>query len=126
MGVVVIAHLVLRYTEMGRRIYAIGGNEEAARLSGVPVNATKVLVYGTSGLLSALTGVLWAAQYHPGVSRRRAGRGELDAIAAVVIGGTSLMGGRGKSGHVYGSPDVRNPEQHPDAAVVPRRTISGW
>src|SRR5205807_4723520 len=63
-------------------------------LSGVPVNATKVLVYGASGLLSALTGVLWAAQYNQGFPD--AGQGaELDAIAAVVIGGTSLMGGRG-------------------------------
>lgn len=93
-AVVVVAHLVLRGTPLGRRIYAIGGNEDAARLTGVPVTQTKVLVYGASGLLSALTGVLWAAQYHQGFPD--AGQGaELDAIAAVVIGGTSLMGGRG-------------------------------
>jgi simple sugar transport system permease protein len=94
LGVVLSAHVVLRYTELGRRIYAIGGSEDAARLSGVPVAATKVLIYGISGLLAALTGTLWAAQYHQGFPD--AGQGaELDAIAAVVIGGTSLMGGRG-------------------------------
>ena len=91
---VLIAHLMLRYTRLGRRIYAIGSNEDAARLSGVPVAGTKVLVYGVSGLLAALTGTLWAAQYDQGFPD--AGQGaELEAIAAVVIGGTSLMGGRG-------------------------------
>ena len=94
LAVVIVAHVTLRYTPLGRRIYAIGGNEDAARLTGVPVTETKVFVYGASGLLSALTGVLWAAQYHQGFPD--AGQGaELDAIAAVVIGGTSLMGGRG-------------------------------
>jgi simple sugar transport system permease protein len=93
-GAVLVAHLVLRYTGAGRRVYAIGGNEDAARLSGVPVAGMKVLVYGTSGLLAALAGALWAAQYHQGYPDAGLGY-ELWAIAAVVIGGTSLVGGRG-------------------------------
>lgn len=93
-GAVVLAQVVLRSTRAGRQIYAIGGGEDAARLSGVPVATRKVLVYGVSGMLAALAGTLWAAQYHQGFPD--AGQGaELDAIAAVVIGGTSLMGGRG-------------------------------
>jgi simple sugar transport system permease protein len=92
--ILLIAHWLLRSTSLGRRLYAIGGNEEATRLSGVAVDCTKVLVYGVSGLLAAFTGTLWAAQYHQGFPD--AGREyELNAIAAVVIGGTSLMGGRG-------------------------------
>jgi ribose/xylose/arabinose/galactoside ABC-type transport system permease subunit len=94
LGAALLAHLMLCYTPLGRRIYAIGGNEDAARLSGVPVARTKLLVYGVSGLLSALAGALWAAQYEQGFTD--AGQGaELEAIAAVVIGGTSLAGGRG-------------------------------
>ncbi len=94
LGVAIAAHALLRCSPLGRRIYAIGGNEEAARLAGIPVAGTKILVYGLSGLLSALTGALWAAQYHQGFPDAGQGK-EQEAIAAVVIGGTSLMGGRG-------------------------------
>ena len=94
LGCVVIAFLLLRTTPFGRHVYAVGGNEEAARLSGIPVERIKVMVYGISGALAGLTGVLYAAQYRQG--KPDAGTGaELDAIAAVVVGGTSLMGGRG-------------------------------
>jgi simple sugar transport system permease protein len=93
-AIVIAVHLIIRYTSVGRRLYAIGGSEEATRLSGVPVDRTKVLVYGCSGLLAALAGTLWAAQYHQGYPDAGLTK-ELDAIAAVVIGGTSLMGGRG-------------------------------
>ena len=84
----------LKFTKFGRYVYAIGGNEEAARLAGVPVWRVKITVYAISGYLAALAGILYVAQYRQG--KPDAGMGlELDAIAAVVIGGTSLMGGRG-------------------------------
>jgi simple sugar transport system permease protein len=85
---------LLRFTAFGRYVYAIGGNEEATRLSGVKVDRVKISVYAFSGMLAAIAGVLYVAQYRQG--KPDAGSGlELDAIAAVVIGGTSLMGGRG-------------------------------
>jgi ribose transport system permease protein len=81
----------------GRYIYAIGGNEEAARLSGVPVKLTKVLAYAASGLLAAVAGMCQAAQEQQGDPEAGAGY-ELTAIAIVVIGGTTLTGGRGGIG----------------------------
>ncbi|HWI56266.1 MAG TPA: ABC transporter permease [Bacillota bacterium] len=81
----------------GRYVYAIGGNEEAARLSGVPVRWTKVLAYGASGLLAAVAGICQAAQEQQGDPEAGAGY-ELTAIAIVVIGGTTLTGGRGGIG----------------------------
>lgn len=90
----VITGLFLNRTRSGRYIFAIGGNETAALLSGVPVQKVKVMVYSASGLLAALSGVLLVARL--GVAQPTAGVGfELDAIAASVIGGTSLMGGKG-------------------------------
>jgi simple sugar transport system permease protein len=85
---------MLRATTFGRYVYAIGGNEEATRLSGVNVDRVKVTVYAFSGMLAALAGVLYVAQYRQGKPDAGAGI-ELDAIAAVAIGGTSLMGGKG-------------------------------
>jgi simple sugar transport system permease protein len=91
---IVIFGAVLRFTTFGRYIYAIGGNPEAAKLSGVKVAQVQLAAYVISGLLAGLAGVLFVAQYRQG--KPDAGSGlELDAIAAVVIGGTSLMGGRG-------------------------------
>jgi simple sugar transport system permease protein len=85
---------ILKYTAFGRYIYAIGGNEQAARLAGIHVDQIKVAVYSISGMLATLAGVLYTAQYRQG--KPDAGTGaELDAIAAVVIGGTNLMGGKG-------------------------------
>lgn len=81
----------------GRYVYAIGGNEEAARLSGVPVKLIKVLAYGASGLLAAVAGICQAAQEEQGDPEAGAGY-ELTAIAIVVIGGTTLSGGRGGIG----------------------------
>lgn len=86
---------VLRFTTFGRYVYAIGGNEEAARLSGIDVARTKIAVYAFSGMLAGIAAVLFVAQYRQGKPDAGAGL-ELDAIAAVVIGGTSLMGGRGR------------------------------
>ena len=81
----------------GRYVYAIGGNEEAARLSGVPVKLTKVLAYAASGLLAAVAGMCQAAQEQQGDPEAGVGY-ELTAIAIVVIGGTALNGGRGGIG----------------------------
>ncbi|MCX8038403.1 MAG: ABC transporter permease [Candidatus Sumerlaeia bacterium] len=93
-AVAATAHVVLVHTVFGRRVYALGGNEEATRLSGINTRRVKFLVYVISGLLSAVTGVLFVARF--GSAQADAGAGmELDAIAAAVIGGASLMGGEG-------------------------------
>jgi len=89
-----IAAVLLHRYPLGRYIYAVGGNEETARLAGLPVDRVKIFVYTASGLLSGLAAVLFCAQYKQGVATAGQMK-ELDAIAAVVIGGTSLMGGRG-------------------------------
>jgi ribose/xylose/arabinose/galactoside ABC-type transport system permease subunit len=93
-GVYVLAHLVLTRTKLGRYTYAIGGNEEAALLSGVNVKFYKAAVYGISGMLSGLAAVILTARLNS--AQPIAGMMyELDAIAATVIGGTSLLGGEG-------------------------------
>lgn len=89
--------LVLARHRWGRELYAIGGNEEAARLSGVPVNWTKLYAYTACGLLAAVAGICQAAQEQQGDPETGLGY-ELTAIAIVVIGGTSLIGGRGGIG----------------------------
>lgn len=94
LAVLVVFALLLNGTTFGRYVYAIGGNEEATRLSGVPVGRVKIAAYALSGMLAALAGVLYVAQYRQGKPDAGAGL-ELDAIAAVAIGGTSLMGGKG-------------------------------
>ncbi len=89
-----LMYWVLRYTAFGRYVYAIGGNEEASRLSGIQVDQVKIAVYGISGLLSALSSMIYTSRLMS--AQPTAGTGlELDAIAAVIIGGTSLSGGRG-------------------------------
>lgn len=88
------AHFVLTRTKFGRYTYAIGGNEEAAVLSGVNVTLNKAMVYGLCGMLSGLAAVILTARLNS--AQPIAGiMYELDAIAATVIGGTSLMGGEG-------------------------------
>ena len=94
LAAILICAAILRFTTFGRYVYAIGGNTEAARLSGIKVAQVQFTAYLLSGLLAGIAGVLFVAQYRQG--KPDAGTGlELDAIAAVVIGGTSLMGGRG-------------------------------
>jgi ribose transport system permease protein len=88
------AAFVSRYTRFGRRLYAIGGNQEAARLSGLPVSRDLLATYTLSGTLAGVAGLLAAAQLLEGSSLIGQGY-ELDAIAAVVVGGASLAGGRG-------------------------------
>ncbi len=90
-----IAHLVMTRTRLGRHIYATGGNEEAARLAGVPVHRVKLIVYTVCGLLAGLGGVIMASK-HRGVEPNFGFMDELTVIAAVVVGGTSLMGGQGR------------------------------
>lgn len=94
---VVVAGLhvwLMGQTALGRAIYAVGGNEEAARLSGVPVRRIKHFVYALAGLDAALAGCAYLGYY--GTGQSTAARGwELDAIAAAVLGGASLSGGRG-------------------------------
>jgi ribose/xylose/arabinose/galactoside ABC-type transport system permease subunit len=95
--VYLIAHFVLTRTIFGRYVYAIGGNEEATRLSGVPIRFHKTMIYGVSGLMSATAAVILTARLNS--AQPIAGMMyELDAIAATVIGGTSLMGGEGSLG----------------------------
>jgi ribose transport system permease protein len=89
--------VVLARLRWGRYLYAIGGNEEAALMSGVPVAAVKLFAYAASGLMSAVAGMCQAAQELQGDPEAGAGY-ELSAIAMVVIGGTSLSGGRGSMG----------------------------
>ena len=86
--------LVLSRLRLGRHLYAVGGNREAARLSGVPVRRTLLAAYALSGLFAAVAGICQAAQETHGDPETGMGY-ELDAIAMVVIGGTSLSGGRG-------------------------------
>ncbi len=87
------------FTRFGRTVYAIGNNEQSARLMGLPVGRTKIIVYAFSGFCSALAGVVWSISLLSGYGGYAPGM-ELDAIASVVIGGTLLTGG---VGHVVGT-----------------------
>ncbi len=92
--VVAFGFWITRRTTFGRSIYAIGGNEEAARLSGIRVQAVKIQAYTLMGMLAALSGIILSSRV--AAAQPTAGLGyELDVIAGVVIGGTSLLGGRG-------------------------------
>ena len=97
LGCVVVAYIFLARHRWGRELYAIGGNEEAARLSGVPVVRSKTLAYVVCGAFSGIAGICQAAQEQQGDPEAGVGY-ELIAIAMVVIGGTNLMGGRGGMG----------------------------
>lgn len=93
-GIILLTWALLKFTRLGRYIYAVGGNEAAAHLSGVPVNKVKLFAYAYCGTLAALAGLLATARM--GSVRPSDAIGyELDAIAASVIGGISLMGGQG-------------------------------
>lgn len=99
LAALLLGSLVLNFTRFGRHVLAIGGNEEAARLMGLPVERVKLAVYVISGLLAALAGLLLAAQTYAGNPNEGIGW-ELSAIAAVVVGGTLLTGGKGT---IFGS-----------------------
>jgi ribose transport system permease protein len=90
----VLAYYLLKHTSLGRYVYALGGNEEATKLSGINVDLIKYKVYAISGALAAVAGLIVTARLSS--AQPQAGSGyELDAIAAVVLGGTSLAGGKG-------------------------------
>ena len=91
---IVIGTIILQKTRFGRNVYAVGGNEQSAKLMGLPVGRTKVLVYGFNGLCSVLAGVAYALTVKSGWNLALQG-GELEVISCAVIGGTLLTGGVG-------------------------------
>src|SRR3954470_8322846 len=95
--IAIAGHLVLTRTRLGRYMYAIGSNRDAARLSGIPINKVLVSVYVISGALAGLGGMIAASRVHSGQPNYGVGL-ELDVIAACVIGGASLFGGQGTIG----------------------------
>lgn len=98
--ILIAGHMILRYTTFGRYVYSMGSNEEATRLSGVDVSKHKLIVYAISGLLAAVAGIIYTSQL--GIGTAIAGKGyELNAIAAVVVGGASLFGGVGTMGGTF-------------------------
>ena len=97
--VFVSVHVLMNFTAFGRSVYAVGGNAEAARLSGINVRFVKMAVLGFTAMLAALSGILQSAEIMAGTATTAKGW-ELDIIAAVIIGGTSLMGG---SGRIWGT-----------------------
>ncbi|MDN7895793.1 ABC transporter permease subunit [Burkholderia cepacia] len=94
-AVIAISWFILRRTVLGMRIYSVGGNPEAARLSGINVRAIQMFVYAASGLLAGLGAVMSAARLYAANGLQLGQSYELDAIAAVILGGTSFVGGVG-------------------------------
>jgi len=90
-----ITYFIMKFTSFGRAVYAVGGNPEAARLSGINIWFVKSATLGITGALTAISGILIAAQIGSGNATAASGW-ELDVIAAVIIGGTSLFGGKGR------------------------------
>lgn len=98
----IVFHFISTRTVYGRSVYSVGGNEEAARLSGIPVWRTRILTFGIIGFLAAFSGVILSSRIMSGSSNIAMGL-EFEVIAAVIIGGTSLMGGEGSiTGTVLG------------------------
>jgi ribose/xylose/arabinose/galactoside ABC-type transport system permease subunit len=93
--IIIAASVLLTRTRFGRYVFAIGGNEEAARLAGINVARVKTMVYVISGACAAIVGFLYMALFSSGSPQTGTGDELLESIAAVVVGGTSLMGGRG-------------------------------
>jgi ribose/xylose/arabinose/galactoside ABC-type transport system permease subunit len=91
----VVLQFMMNYTAFGRSVYAVGGNAEAARLSGINVSRVKMMVLGITAFLAALSGIMVSSEIMSGTATTAKGW-ELDVIAAVIIGGTSLMGGVGR------------------------------
>jgi ribose/xylose/arabinose/galactoside ABC-type transport system permease subunit len=97
--IVVLGWLLLRYTVLGRSLFAVGGNKEAARVSGISIDKTKIITYLLSGLIAAVAGFVLAGRLNS-ANALMAGEENLRSVAAVVIGGTNLFGGEGS---VFGS-----------------------
>jgi ribose transport system permease protein len=96
----IITSIILNNTKLGRHIYAVGGNIEAARFTGIKIKTVEIFVYTFSGFMAAFSGVVLAARMFSGQPTVGVGF-ELDAVAAVVLGGTSMMGGIGKVGGTF-------------------------
>ncbi|MEZ4769241.1 MAG: ABC transporter permease [Caldilineales bacterium] len=94
LAVFVLFHFISVRTVYGRSVYAVGGNEESARLSGISVKRTRIITFALLGFLSAFSGIILSSRIMSGSSNIAVGL-EFDVIAAVIIGGTSLMGGEG-------------------------------
>ncbi|MCF0133519.1 MAG: ABC transporter permease [Blautia sp.] len=95
--VLIITAFIMNKTKLGRHIYAVGGNAQAAVFSGIDSGKVKFLVHTYSGIMAGLAGIVWASRMYSG--QPTAGDGaEMDAIAAVVVGGTSMAGGSGRIG----------------------------
>ena len=93
----ILAALMINKTQLGRHIYAVGGNVQAAKFSGISVQKVKFIVYAYTGVMAGIAGVVIASRLHSG--QPTAGDGaEMDAIASVVVGGTSMSGGSGRIG----------------------------
>jgi len=90
----ILAVILMSRTKLGRNIYAIGGNEQSARLMGLPIASTRIFVYTFSGFCASMAGVAFALHMYSGFGRHLIGM-ELDVIASVVIGGALLSGGIG-------------------------------
>jgi len=97
--VAVAAHVVLNYTRFGRHVYAIGGNEQAARVSGINIKRATIIIYTLCGLLAGIAGIISAGRIGSGNPQLGTGI-ELDAITAAVIGGTSF---KGRIGTIWGT-----------------------
>ncbi|TCT44647.1 ABC transporter permease subunit [Martelella mediterranea] len=95
LSVILVSWFILRRTVLGTWIYAVGGNQEAARLTGIKVPVVLLFVYGLSGLMAGLGGVMSAARLYAANGLQLGQSYELDAIAAVILGGTSFVGGVG-------------------------------
>lgn len=94
LSLVVIVWLIIKYCKFGRRLYAVGGNENAAYLSGINVKNFKLLVYGINGFFAAIAAMVLISRLATGGPNNGQGK-EIDVIAAVVVGGTALSGGKG-------------------------------
>lgn len=92
----VIFHIIMNYTKLGKHIYAVGSNETSARLAGINVDFVKTIIFTITGLMCGLAAVVYASRMTAVAASSAAINYEMDAIAAVAIGGTSMSGGRGK------------------------------
>jgi D-xylose transport system permease protein len=96
LGILVVYTVLLGRTRFGRYVYAIGGNAEAARRAGVNTNRIRIIAFGLCGMTAGITGIIYASYLGSISSSVQGGQNVLNAVAAAVIGGTSLFGGRGK------------------------------
>lgn len=92
----IVFHIIMKHTKLGKHIYAVGSNETSARLAGINVDFVKIAIFSITGLMCGLAAVVYASRMTAVAASSAAVNYEMDAIAAVAIGGTSMAGGRGK------------------------------